>query len=412
MICAFADHSTSLFSIYDSPSSSSIKAKSPSPTVLPPNAPVSRVDGTRQHLLPSRQKAGASYAAQDFEWDSAAPSQHFKRRQSEVSESSNSPIPLNRARISSEAIANDDEPSHQAEGSTSRPTTRYAIQDLANEIVRDARSHGFVPTHSEGNDRVDDVEFGPETLQARLRRMEEWDGDDVLDNTDEDGHYPLVDDWDDEMELDEDDFDDYDDEDGYDEVEDDADLEDLMDEDEDDGLMRYVSPPDIFSNVDFIPPRRCFKGAKNSETVKDCNFLGSRSDKVCSGSDDGNFFVWDKDTGKLEGIWEGDGQIVNVMEQHPTLPMVAVSGIDNTVKLFSPMFKPPDPSFSRLHLQESIIRANTTRPRYQTGSSFGSASLLDFLSSRGVVRFPQHDDDDSDDEDDEGIRGQPQCATQ
>jgi hypothetical protein len=41
------------------------------------------------------------------------------------------------------------------------------------------------------------------------------------------------------------------------------------------------------------------------------NFLGARSDKVCSGSDDGNFFVWDKDTGRLEGIWAADGHVVN-----------------------------------------------------------------------------------------------------
>ena len=69
---------------------------------------------------------------------------------------------------------------------------------------------------------------------------------------------------------------------------------------------------------------------------------------MCSGSDDGHFFVWDKDTGRLEGIWEGDGSIVNgqqhsrycvakaeilVMEQHPSLPIVAVSGIDDTIKV-------------------------------------------------------------------------------
>lgn len=74
------------------------------------------------------------------------------------------------------------------------------------------------------------------------------------------------------------------------------------------------------------------------------NFLGARSDKVVSGSDDGNFFVWDKDTGKLEGIWEGDGSVVNgecvlnaltlVVEQHPTLPLLAVSGIDSTIKVW------------------------------------------------------------------------------
>lgn len=41
------------------------------------------------------------------------------------------------------------------------------------------------------------------------------------------------------------------------------------------------------------------------------NFLGAQSDKVVSGSDDGNFFVWDKATGHLDGIWEGDGDVVN-----------------------------------------------------------------------------------------------------
>lgn len=48
-------------------------------------------------------------------------------------------------------------------------------------------------------------------------------------------------------------------------------------------------------------------------TINLGNFLGARSEKVCSGSDDGHFFVWDKETGKLEGIWEGDGRVVNGM---------------------------------------------------------------------------------------------------
>lgn len=47
------------------------------------------------------------------------------------------------------------------------------------------------------------------------------------------------------------------------------------------------------------------------DTVLLVTFLGARSNKVCSGSDDGNWFVWDKETGRLEGIWEGDGSVVN-----------------------------------------------------------------------------------------------------
>ena len=52
-----------------------------------------------------------------------------------------------------------------------------------------------------------------------------------------------------------------------------------------------------------------------------------------SGSDDGNWFMWEKGSGKLHDILEGDGSVVNVIEGHPYLPLVAVSGIDHTVKV-------------------------------------------------------------------------------
>lgn len=63
------------------------------------------------------------------------------------------------------------------------------------------------------------------------------------------------------------------------------------------------------------------------------NFLGPRDEYITSGSDDGHFFIWRKSDGKLHDILEGDGQVVNVIEGHPHLPLVAVSGIDTTVKV-------------------------------------------------------------------------------
>lgn len=63
------------------------------------------------------------------------------------------------------------------------------------------------------------------------------------------------------------------------------------------------------------------------------NFLGPYDEFVTSGSDDGNFFIWEKKSGKLHGIYEGDASVVNVIEGHPYLPLVAVSGIDTTVKV-------------------------------------------------------------------------------
>lgn len=43
--------------------------------------------------------------------------------------------------------------------------------------------------------------------------------------------------------------------------------------------------------------------------------------------------MWEKHTGRLHDILEGDGTVVNVIEGHPHLPLVAVSGIDTTVKV-------------------------------------------------------------------------------
>lgn len=43
--------------------------------------------------------------------------------------------------------------------------------------------------------------------------------------------------------------------------------------------------------------------------------------------------MWSKAQGKLHGIYEGDESVVNVIEGHPSLPLIAVSGIDTTVKV-------------------------------------------------------------------------------
>ncbi len=66
------------------------------------------------------------------------------------------------------------------------------------------------------------------------------------------------------------------------------------------------------------------------------NFLGPNDEYVTSGSDDGNFFLWNKSSGKIHGIYEGDSSVVNVIEGHPHLPIWACSGIDRTVKVSIP----------------------------------------------------------------------------
>ncbi|TFY53009.1 hypothetical protein EVJ58_g9690 [Rhodofomes roseus] len=147
--------------------------------------------------------------------------------------------------------------------------------------------------------------------------------------------------------MDDDEEDDDDGDEDADEGDEDSDSRDEMDD------VHVAST----STVPIIYPRARFAGACNVETVKDVNFLGPEDEYVVSGSDDGNLFIWRKSTGQLHDILEGDGSVVNVIEAHPHLPLVAVSGIDTTVKLFGPARGPSQ--FSRLTNAENIMQRNS-----------------------------------------------------
>ncbi|KAJ2555668.1 hypothetical protein EV175_002211 [Coemansia sp. RSA 1933] len=55
---------------------------------------------------------------------------------------------------------------------------------------------------------------------------------------------------------------------------------------------------------------------------------------VASGSDDGNMFIWDAESMELISIIRGDSEVVNIIEEHPFLPIISVSGIDCEVQIF------------------------------------------------------------------------------
>lgn len=139
------------------------------------------------------------------------------------------------------------------------------------------------------------------------------------------------------------------DEESEDEEDDDEDDEDADDDDdEDDHPMalpgfQYRSAFErrrlrerVDNSVPCSPHTRVYRGHCNVKTVKDVNYFGLDDEYVVSGSDDGNFFIWDRKTAQLLNILEGDGEVVNVLQGHPYEPMLAISGIDHTIKIFSP----------------------------------------------------------------------------
>ncbi|KQK23224.1 hypothetical protein BRADI_1g72086v3 [Brachypodium distachyon] len=70
--------------------------------------------------------------------------------------------------------------------------------------------------------------------------------------------------------------------------------------------------------------------------IKQASFLGEQGDFIASGSDDGKWFIWEKKTGRLIKMLAGDGAVVNCIQSHPYDCAVATSGIDNTIKLWTP----------------------------------------------------------------------------
>ncbi|GAV86597.1 WD40 domain-containing protein [Cephalotus follicularis] len=79
-----------------------------------------------------------------------------------------------------------------------------------------------------------------------------------------------------------------------------------------------------------------YKGHRNCETVKGVNFLGPKCEYVVSGSDCGRIFIWKKKGGELIRVIEADKHVVNCIESHPHTMVLASSGIEKNIKIWTP----------------------------------------------------------------------------
>lgn len=70
--------------------------------------------------------------------------------------------------------------------------------------------------------------------------------------------------------------------------------------------------------------------------IKEANFFGTNQEFILAGSDDGAFYIWDKRTTNLVKACNGDLQILNCLQPHPIDCILATSGIEPLVKLWSP----------------------------------------------------------------------------
>ncbi|KAL1106373.1 hypothetical protein V6Z11_D04G199500 [Gossypium hirsutum] len=88
------------------------------------------------------------------------------------------------------------------------------------------------------------------------------------------------------------------------------------------------------ANEKAIP--QVYEGHRNCETVKGVNFFGPKADYVVSGSDCGHIFIWRKKGGELIRVMEADKDVVNCIESHPHTTVLASSGIESDIKIWTP----------------------------------------------------------------------------
>jgi WD40 repeat protein len=95
-------------------------------------------------------------------------------------------------------------------------------------------------------------------------------------------------------------------------------------------------------------------GHRNSRTVKGVSFFGTSDEYIMSGSDCGHIFIWKKKTAKLVRVMKGDRHVVNRLEPHPHIPILATCGIETNIKVWAPMASDAPPLPDNVEMVPSL----------------------------------------------------------
>ncbi|XP_034937043.1 WD and tetratricopeptide repeats protein 1-like [Chelonus insularis] len=104
-----------------------------------------------------------------------------------------------------------------------------------------------------------------------------------------------------------------------------------------------------------------FYGHCNTTTdIKEANFFGN-DQYIIAGSDDGLFFIWDRHTTNIVKILRGDDRIVNCLQPHPSTCLLATSGIERVIRLWSPLPEDDSKNEREINNFDTIASANQVR---------------------------------------------------
>ncbi|RTG81836.1 WD repeat-containing protein 42A [Schistosoma bovis] len=111
-----------------------------------------------------------------------------------------------------------------------------------------------------------------------------------------------------------------------------------------------------------------YSGHRNMQTIVGATFFGPNSEYVVSGSDDGYFYLWDRESeGIIQWLHADIDGAVNVIESHPTLPVLASAGLDYDFKIWTPLcplFAEQDETINHLKYASTKVHSDVLRLRH------------------------------------------------
>eukprot|EP00978_Attheya_sp_CCMP212_P026815 scaffold88888_cov55-Attheya_sp.AAC.5 len=136
---------------------------------------------------------------------------------------------------------------------------------------------------------------------------------------------------------------------------------------------------------EFLPELASYGGHLNRLTfLKNAKFAGPSDEYICTGSDSGHAWIYEKATGAVVSLLNADSSTCNACIPHPTLPYFITYGIDSTAKLWRAT-PPVDPD---------VDDSPSGRREYYRNRKYEKSPLVaKWEEAKAVVK--SFDDDDS-----------------
>ncbi|KAJ6648158.1 WD and tetratricopeptide repeats protein 1, partial [Pseudolycoriella hygida] len=138
-----------------------------------------------------------------------------------------------------------------------------------------------------------------------------------------------------------------------------------------DRIMLKLTEKEIALRSEAKDYKEWFVGHCNTTTdIKEANFFGSDGKYIVAGSDDGHFFIWERPSNMITSIYKADMTIVNCVQPHPFICLMATSGLDNEIRLWSPQAEDDSLAKYRVHYFDNAVSSNQTRMQTETFETY------------------------------------------